>query len=262
MGYQRRVHGEFYFGLYSIIMRNLIALCVASMVGVSTANYYIGHQPMRYYVPQHMYVSQPQVANLNLDYSVAVPGHQQMHMPVRYYVPSAMSGHQHMYVPQPQVVNLDLDYSPSVAFPDIMHTVHNDGTTNSGFDSRSGSVNTDELGSSGFDSRSGSVNASEVTGCYIDRDFCESNREIRLDCGENRKIKILSANYGRLSPGSFVCPGKNDQVTNCIGGSYKVMSTCNNRSRCSLWANNGFFGDPCYDVHKYLWVRIQCVRHE
>merc|ERR1712200_143769 len=243
MGYQRRVHGELYFELYSIIMRHLIVLCVASMVGVSTANYYIGHQPMRYHVPQHMYVSQPQVANLNLDYSVAVPGHQQMHMPVRYYVPSAMSGHQHMYVPQPQVVNLDLDYSPSVAFPDIMHTVHNDGTTNSG-----------------FGSRSGSLNASEVTGCYTDKEFCESNREIRLDCGENSKIKILSANYGRLSTGSNVCPGKNDQVINCIGGSYKVHDYCNNRSRCSLWANNGFFGDPGPDVYKYLFVRMQCVR--
>merc|ERR1712200_110545 len=201
MGYQRRVHGEFYFELYSIIMRNLIALCVASMVGVSTANYYIGHQPMRYYVPQHMYVSQP------------------------------------------QVVNLDLDYSPSVAFPDIMHTVHNDGTINSG-----------------FGSRSGSLNASEVTGCYTDKELCESNREVRLDCGENSKIKILSANYGRLSTGSNVCPGKNDQVINCIGGSYKVHDYCNNRSRCSLWANNGFFGDPCPDVYKYLFVRMQCVR--
>merc|ERR1712200_228441 len=141
MGYQRRVHGEFYFELYSIIMRNLIALCVASMVGVSTANYYVGHQPMRYYVPQHMYVSQPQVANLNLDYSVAVPGHQQMRMPVRYYVPSAMSRHQHMYVPQPQVVYLDMDYRPSIAFPDIMHTaaVHDD-ITKPVFGSRSGSV--------------------------------------------------------------------------------------------------------------------------
>merc|ERR1712200_155594 len=140
MGYQRRVHGEFYFELYSIIMRNLIALCVASMVGVSTANYYIGHQPMRYHVPQHMYVSQPQVANLNLDYSVAVPGHQQMHMPVRYYVPSAMSGHQHMYVPQPQVVNLDLDYRPSVAFPGQPTAAFHDYITKPVFGSRSGSV--------------------------------------------------------------------------------------------------------------------------
>merc|ERR1719348_703268 len=86
-------------------MRHLIVLCVASMVGVSTANYYIGHQPMRYYVP------------------------------------SAMSGHQHMYVSQPQVVNLDLDYSPSVAFPGMPAVaVHNDGTTSSVFGSRSGSV--------------------------------------------------------------------------------------------------------------------------
>merc|ERR1712212_396388 len=85
-------------------MRCLIALCIASMVCLSTANYYGGHQQM----------------------------------PVRYYVPSAMSGHQHLYVPQPQVVNLDLDYRPSVAFPGMIS--HNDGTTNSDFGSRSGSV--------------------------------------------------------------------------------------------------------------------------
>merc|ERR1712200_279912 len=260
MGYQRRVHGELYFELYSIIMRHLIVLCVASMVGVSTANYYIGHQPMRYYVPQHMYVSQPQVANLNLDYSVAVPGHQQMHMPVRYYVPSAMSGHQHMYVPQPQVVNLDLDYSPSVAFPGTMHTVHNV-TTNSVFGSRSGSVNAEELGSVDTNNDGMILKPQET---YIDIDVCYSpNKKITLDCGADRKINILSANYGRQKPGSEVCPKPiqsiNDTDTNCISGSYKVMSTCNGRSRCELFANTPFFGDPCPYVYKYLSVRMECL---
>merc|ERR1712002_435022 len=94
----------------SFIMRcSIIVVCVASMVGLSTASYY-------------------------------VQGHQQM--PVKYYV---SSGHQHMYAPQPQVIpsiNLDMDYSPSVAFPGYVPTVavHNDGTTGSVFDSRSGSV--------------------------------------------------------------------------------------------------------------------------
>merc|ERR1711931_105657 len=92
----------------SIIMRCSIVVCVAAMVGLSTASYY-------------------------------VQGHQQM--PVKYYV---SSGHQH-YIPQPQVIpsiNLDLDYSPSVAFPGHMPTaaVHIDGTTSSVFGSRSGGV--------------------------------------------------------------------------------------------------------------------------
>merc|ERR1711931_156052 len=91
-----------------IIMRCSIVVCVASMVGLSTASYY-------------------------------VQGHQQM--PVKYYV---SSGHQH-YIPQPQVIpsiNLDMDYSPSVAFPGHMPTaaVHIDGTTSSVFGSRSGGV--------------------------------------------------------------------------------------------------------------------------
>merc|ERR1719186_1394646 len=97
-------------------MRCALVLCLAALVGLSTAGWQYGVG----------------------GYS----GHQQM--PVKYYVPSAMSGHQHMYVPQPQVVNLDLDYSPSIAFPGTMHTVHNDGATNSEFSSRSGSVNAED----------------------------------------------------------------------------------------------------------------------
>merc|ERR1719186_103763 len=131
-------------------MRCALVLCLAALVGLSTAGWQYGGTA-RYSGPQHMYVPQPQAVN----FPVYQP------MPVRYYVPSAMSGHQHMYVPQPQVVNLDLDYSPSIAFPGTMHTVHNDGATKSGFDSRSGSVNADEFGSSGFSNRSGSVNADE-----------------------------------------------------------------------------------------------------
>merc|ERR1712168_1387675 len=138
---------------------------------------YSGHQqmPVKYYVPyamsghQHMYVPQPQAVNF--------PGYQQM--PVKYYVPSAMSGHQHMYVPQPQSVNLDLDYSPSIAFPGTMHTVHNDGATKSGFDSRSGSVNADE-----FDSID--TNNTEVVnlglqeeGIPTDRWWCQGDSEIK-----------------------------------------------------------------------------------
>merc|ERR1719348_1253780 len=57
-------------------MRCLIVLCIASMVGLSTANYYGGHQQM----PVRMYVPQPQAIpsiNLDLDYSpsVAFPGY-------------------------------------------------------------------------------------------------------------------------------------------------------------------------------------------
>merc|ERR1712234_14999 len=90
--------GQFKSGHTSIIMRCSIVVCVASMVGLSTASYY-------------------------------VQGHQQM--PVKYYV---SSGHQHMYAPQPQVIpsiNLDMDYSPSVAFPGSVFDSRSGGVTGS-----------------------------------------------------------------------------------------------------------------------------------
>merc|ERR1719456_1558305 len=118
-------------------MRCSIVVCVASMVGLSTASYY-------------------------------VQGHQQM--PVRFYVPN----HQH-YVPQPQVIpsiNLDMDYSPSVAFPSYVPTVavHNDGTTGSVFDSRSGGV----------------------TGSVTNVDACQAPKELAKDAVE-ANLNVLEA---------------------------------------------------------------------
>merc|ERR1719173_249438 len=57
-------------------MRCLIVLCIASMVGLSTANYYGGHQQM----PVRLYVPQPQAIpsiNLDMDYSpnLTFPGY-------------------------------------------------------------------------------------------------------------------------------------------------------------------------------------------
>merc|ERR1712142_1100067 len=123
----------------SIIMRCSIVVCVASMVGLSTASYY-------------------------------VQGPQQM--PVKYYV---SSGHQHMYAPQPQVItsiNLDMDYSPSVAFPGYVPTVavHNDGTTGSVFDSRSGGV----------------------TGSVTNVDACQAPKELAKDAVEAH-LDVLEA---------------------------------------------------------------------
>jgi len=261
-------------------MRCALVLCAAALVGLSSAGWqygvggYSGHQqmPVRYYVPyamsghQHMYVPQPQAVNF--------PGYQQM--PVKYYVPSAMSGHQHMYVPQPQVVNLDLDYSPSIAFPGTMHTVHNDGATKSGFDSRSGSVNADEFGSSGFSSRSGSVNADEFDsidtnntevvnlglqeeGISTERWWCQGGSQIKLDCGTNRRINITDAYYGRQRR-TDLCRKKNPDVNDCFTGPYRIRRDCNGNQSCTVKANNGYFGNPCSNVDKYLWVKMECYR--
>merc|ERR1712002_170159 len=173
----------------SFIMRcSIIVVCVASMVGLSTASYY-------------------------------VQGHQQM--PVKYYV---SSGHQHMYTPQPQVIpsiNLDMDYSPSVAFPGYMPTVavHNDGTTGSVFDSRSGGV----TGSvTNVDARQAPKElAKDAVEAHLD--VLEAISETEID--EETKKAIYGENEFTSRSGkscNFI------QIAKCAGGVGKAIGKCIN----------------------------------
>merc|ERR1719462_163389 len=94
---------QFFSHLQSSTMRCLIAICLASVVGLSTANYG-GYQLMNSYLPY--------------------------------------GNHQHMYVPQHQpVIKLDMDFSPSVTYP-AHHGSAGGSTQQPGFGSRSGSVTT------------------------------------------------------------------------------------------------------------------------
>merc|ERR1719419_1120102 len=143
-------------------MRCALVLCLAALVGLSTAGWqyggarYSGQQmPVRYYLSSSM----------NSGQQMYVPGHQQMYVPghQQMYVP----GHQQVYVPgyyQPQVaapypvrqtpayqarpmvvspqveevpiINVDMDFSPTLTYPGA---VHGD-SSQSSFTSRSGSV--------------------------------------------------------------------------------------------------------------------------
>merc|ERR550534_1484711 len=99
-----RILPQFYSFLQRRTMRCLIVICLASIVGLSTANYG-GYQQLTSYLPY---------------------------------------GNQHMYVPQQYkpvpVVNLDMDFSPSVAYP--VHHGGAGGSMQPVFGSRSGSVST------------------------------------------------------------------------------------------------------------------------
>ena len=83
---------------------------------------------------------------------------------------------------------------------------------------------------------------------------CEHSRRV-LYCHWPKKIKIVSANYGRLT-GGHVCGGP-IRTTNCraSGSLGKVRGDCEGRSFCILHASNSKFGDPCYGTFKYLEVR-------
>lgn len=87
---------------------------------------------------------------------------------------------------------------------------------------------------------------------------CEGGvHEIR--CKPWKKIKVLSANYGRLT-GGHVCGGRPIKTTHCgaAGALSKVQADCQGRWRCVLHAVNAKFGDPCYGTYKYLEVRYRC----
>merc|ERR1711972_103685 len=176
--------GQFNSDSTSNIMRCSIVVCVASMVGLSTASYY-------------------------------VQGPQQM--PVKYYV---SSGHQHMYAPQPQVIpsiNLDMDYSPSVAFPGYVPTVavHNDGTTGSVFDSRSGSVTNVDV------CQAPKELAKDAVEAHLD--VLEAISETKID--EETKKAIYGENEFTSRSGkscNFI------QIAKCAGGVGKAIGKCIN----------------------------------
>ena len=86
-----------------------------------------------------------------------------------------------------------------------------------------------------------------------------------LYCGGNDVIQILAVNYGgQQHPDGAGCPHptRDSNVTDCNGGRHKVMETCNNKKNCKLYFNNDFFGDSCWDIYKYLFVRFTCNLEE
>ena len=87
--------------------------------------------------------------------------------------------------------------------------------------------------------------------------FCEDD-SLSLSCASVlKKIKILSANYGRLT-GAQVCGWGAIYTTNwkANGALAKVQGHCQGRSHCTLRATNSEFGDPCHGTYKYLEVTI------
>lgn len=81
----------------------------------------------------------------------------------------------------------------------------------------------------------------------------------QLRCKNEGKIKVLSANYGRLD--SHSCLHQLIGNTNCRSGNSlaRVQQICQSSSTCELEATNAFFGgDPCRRIHKYLFVEYQC----
>ncbi|XP_068754840.1 uncharacterized protein [Montipora capricornis] len=89
---------------------------------------------------------------------------------------------------------------------------------------------------------------------------CEGRR-LRLECDGYSVIRIYKANYGRMEPGSSICPSENITTLSCRADKVllKIATRCSNRPKCLVRANDATFGDPCPGTFKYLEVIYDCV---
>ena len=83
--------------------------------------------------------------------------------------------------------------------------------------------------------------------------ICEGSSHA-IHCHGFKRIRIISANYGRLT-GGHICGGT-IRATNCgaTGALSEVRDRCQGHRRCVLRATNSVFGDPCVFTTKYLEV--------
>lgn len=97
--------------------------------------------------------------------------------------------------------------------------------------------------------------------CAVKSRFACEGEKLRLRCESDYVLRVFNAKYGRLEPGSSICPHENITDLNCQaeGVLLKVMAMCTNRRRCIIKADSSFFRDPCPGTYKYLEVIYRCV---
>ncbi|KAF7695032.1 hypothetical protein HF521_006755 [Silurus meridionalis] len=90
---------------------------------------------------------------------------------------------------------------------------------------------------------------------------CEGRNAV-LTCGA-RRIRIVSANYGRTDP--LTCTAGKRHIRhynrNCYARNTlkKIVARCGGQNTCVVPATNRVFSDPCFGTYKYLRVVYYCV---
>ncbi len=81
-----------------------------------------------------------------------------------------------------------------------------------------------------------------------------------MRCDGDYILRIFGAKYGRLEPGSSICPHENITELNCQAPNVLLKMTvrCGNKHRCTIRADHTVFGDPCPGTYKYLDVIYGC----
>nr|XP_055043508.1 uncharacterized protein LOC129430376 [Misgurnus anguillicaudatus] len=91
---------------------------------------------------------------------------------------------------------------------------------------------------------------------------CESDTA-SLHCGDEGRIRVLSANYGRTNSATCSSGKPANQISNvqCTQDSSLgvLASRCDGQKDCSISASNTVFGDPCGGTYKYLDVSYICI---
>lgn len=97
--------------------------------------------------------------------------------------------------------------------------------------------------------------------------ICEHQR-LDISCPLSKKIKIISAKYGRDKGDFNSCKNpslnrfkQNVKSKDCASptSTSEVRKLCDGNQKCAISAKNNLFGDPCKGIFKYLRVRYQCV---
>ncbi|XP_026879865.2 protein eva-1 homolog C isoform X2 [Electrophorus electricus] len=89
------------------------------------------------------------------------------------------------------------------------------------------------------------------------RTVCENER-LRLSCKNDTVLAIYSATFGHLENENFECPqGANIKPDMALR---RVWRKCHGQTNCTLLADVGNFGDPCFPgTRKHLRVSFTCV---
>lgn len=85
----------------------------------------------------------------------------------------------------------------------------------------------------------------------------DENTTATLECPAGQTItKIVFASYGTADGtcGSFAA----NAACNATNSTDIVSAACIGKNSCSVDANNGVFGDPCWGTHKSLAIEAQC----
>ena len=90
--------------------------------------------------------------------------------------------------------------------------------------------------------------------------ICEHKGPKTIGCSDGQTINIKYAMYGRLK--GSICTKYNQENWECTSQTSLtvVENKCQGKKSCSLTATNGWFGDPCVSVNKYLEVKYECVK--